>query len=133
MDIFAGVLGIAVTIIGWFIAKNVASIEGDIGTIREKVYKLEVNTESRLAAIQTKLGDIKDDLIGLSNSAGNLKRDIQDLTLKQARDSLDDKKVVETFGKVIVLEEKAKSFEKMHGITQSVLHDLKLKVSRRDI
>ena len=96
-------------------------------SVGQKVFKLQVNTQEQLAVINNKLSDIKDDLIGLTVSADKLKTEITNIQIKGSSKEMDAKRVQETFNKVIVLEDKVRSFEKMHTITQNVLSELRTK------
>jgi len=93
-------------------------------SVGQKVFKLQVNTQEQLAVINSKLSDVLDDLRSFSTTADKLKTEIQELHIKNAVSGGSVNKINETFGKVIVLEDR---FDKLHSATKSVLNELKNK------
>jgi len=124
LEIVTTVITTLVAIIGWFISKNVSQMEGDLKEIRTKVFKIHINTQESLAVINEKLSGIQDDLRSFSVAADKLKNEIQTLHVRNAKQTGDTKKADETFGKVILLEDK---FEKLQSATKSVLSELRNK------
>lgn len=99
-------------------------MESDLKEIRTKVFKLQTNTQENLAVINNKIDDILDDLRSFTVVADKLKTEIQTIHLQNARQSSDLKKNNETYGKVIVLEDK---MDKLQTITRSVLGEMRKK------
>lgn len=124
MEIITTIVTTLVAIIGWFIARNVSQMESDLKEIRSKVFKLQTNTQESLAVINQKLDTIEEDLRSFSVSADRLKTEIQTLHIRNAAQESNDKKLSETYGKVVVLEDK---LERIQSATRSVISELRLR------
>lgn len=99
-------------------------MESDLKEVRTKMFKLQTNTQESLSLINKKIDDIIDDLRAFTVSADRLKSEIQTIHIQNAKQSSDLKKNNETYGKVILLEDKV---DKLQTITRSVLGEMRNK------
>lgn len=82
------ILAASVAVIGWFTQRLVSSIDKNLRTTRDKVWRLQEKTSEQLAVINSKLSMVIDEVRGVGISAQNIRLDVE--KLKANSDEVDE-------------------------------------------
>ena len=125
VEIITAVISVIGLILTALIKRQQVNEGPTISSINTKLFQFKEKTENQLKIMSDKITDTKDDMRGLLNSMSTLKKEIQDIHISHAK--IDLNQIKETYGKVIVLEERSKAFERMHLQTAKELGEIKKK------
>lgn len=123
MDIILVLISSVTAIVVAFLKVRQNKDSPEISKIGIKLFQFQTKTENQLKNIADSVRDTKDDMRGVHSAMSTLKKEIQDIHISHAK--IDVPMIKETFGKVIVLDEKSRSFERMHMLTAREIEKLK--------
>jgi len=112
MDIILAIISSVTAIVVTWIKTQQSKDTPKIQNISDKLYQFKEKTTDTLSILGKDVKEIRDDMIGLNRSMASLKKEIQDIHISHAKINVEE--VKQNFGKVILLEEKTKVFERLH-------------------
>ncbi len=95
----------------------------EISKIGNRLFQFQVKTENNFKTVIDTVKETRDDMKGVHAAMSTLKKEIQDIHINHAK--IDVPLIKETYGKVIVLDEKSRTFERMHMLTAREIEKLK--------
>lgn len=123
MDIILAIISSVTAIVVTWIKSSQSKDSPKIEDIGKKLFIFKEKTNGSLDVITTVVKEIRDDINGLNRSVSNLKREIQDIHISHAK--INPEEVKQNFGRVILLEEKSRVFERMHLKTAEEINKIK--------
>lgn len=123
MDIILAIISAITAIIVTWMKNQQSKDSPKIQTISDKLYQFKEKTNEKLDSLGKDFKDVRNEVEGMSRSMSSLKREIQDIHISRAK--INPEEVKKNFGKVILLEEKTKVFEKLHLKTAQEIGKIK--------
>lgn len=123
MDVILAVISSITAVLVAFITTRQSKDSPKIDEISTKLFKFKEATNEKLDVMGKDFKDVRNEVEGITRSMSTLKKEIQDIHISHAK--INTEEVKQNFGKVIVLEEKTKVFERLHLKTAQELDKIR--------